>query len=240
MSFVAAAVGGAGLLSAGASIYASNQASNAAGNAAALQQQQMAQNQKNVQPFITGGQGANNLLQSFYGIGGNPALGQGAMTAFQQSPDYQFALQGGTAALDNSAAAKGGMIGGNQMLAQTQYGQGLATTNLQNYLKQLTTMSGQGVSAATGIASPNTTGANNAGNYLMQGATAQGAGGLGISNAYNSTLNNYLGAYNSMNQSSYGGNVFSNPSYGGGNAFTDEFGGSSSNPIPGLTSADYG
>jgi hypothetical protein len=55
MSFLAAAVGGAGLLSAGASIYASNKASSADQQAAALQQQQMAQNQSNMQPFITGG-----------------------------------------------------------------------------------------------------------------------------------------------------------------------------------------
>jgi len=31
-----------------------------------------------------------------------------------------------------------------------------------------------------------------------------------------------------------------NPSYGGGNMFTDEYGGSSSNPLPGLSADDYG
>lgn len=194
------------MLSAGASIYGSNASSNAASQAAALQKQQMAQNQSNMQPFITGGQGANNLLQSFYGLNGtDPALGQSSLAAFQQSPDYQFALNGGTAALDNSAASKGGMIGGNQMLAQTQYGQGLATQNLQNYLGRLSTMSGQGVSAASGIASPNTSGANYAGQDMMGGATAQAAGANGISGAYNSTLNNYMTNYKSMNQSSYAG-----------------------------------
>jgi hypothetical protein len=206
VSFVAVAVGGSGLLSTGASIYASNKASDADNQAAALQKQQMAQNQSNMQPFITGGQGANNLLQSFYGLNGtSPALGQSALNAFTQSPNYQFALGQGTAALDNSAASKGGMVSGNQMLAQTQYGQGLATQNLQNYLGQLNTMSGQGISAASGIAAPNTTGAAYAGNATMGAGTAQGAGALGIAGAGNQALTNYLANYKQMSNSSYAG-----------------------------------
>jgi hypothetical protein len=96
------------------------------------------------------------------------------------------------------------MISGNQIQAQTQYGQGLATQNLQNYLGQLNTMSGQGVSAASGIAQPNTTGANNAGNDIMGAGTAQGAGALGIAGAGNQTLTNYLANYKQMSGTSYG------------------------------------
>lgn len=219
MSFVAVAIGGAGILSAGASIYAANKQSSAADAAAALQQQQMATNSKNAQPFITGGQGASNLLQSFYGIGGDPALGQSALTAFQKSPDYQFALKGGTEALDNSAAAKGGVLGGNQILAQTQYGQGLATQNLQNYLKQLSLMSGQGIQAAGNVAGVNTVAANNAGNDLMGAGTAQAAGALGAAGAGNSMLGNFLTQYNLMNKSSYGGG-FPSTTGGGGTGFS--------------------
>src|SRR5450631_2876055 len=131
MSFVAVAIGGAGLLGAGASIYgankaadvqtnAANQAAATSGNALALQKQVLAGQQQNfgdmktnLNPFIQNGAGANNLLGSFYGTNGSdPALGQNALQAFQNSPDYQFALKGGSAALDNSAAAKGGVLGG--------------------------------------------------------------------------------------------------------------------------------
>lgn len=218
MSFVAVAIGGAGILSAGASIYAANKQSNAADQAAALQQQQMATNSKNAQPWITGGQGASNLLQSFYGIGGQP-LNQTALDAFYKSPDYQFALKGGSDALDNSAAAKGGVLGGNQILAQTQYGQGLASQNLQNYLKQLTTMSGQGIQAAGNVAGVNTVAANNAGNDLMGAGTAQAAGALGVAGAGNSMLGNFLTQYNLMNKSSYGGGG-SSFGAGGGTGFS--------------------
>jgi hypothetical protein len=202
-----------------ASIYASNKQSDAANQAAELQRQQMAQNQSNMQPFITGGQGASNLLQSFYGLGGNPALGQGALDKFYQSPDYQFALKGGAEALNNSLAAKGGALGGNAIKAQTDYSSGLATQNLGNYLQRLGGMAGQGVSAASGIASPNTTGAAYAGNAMMGAGTAQAAGALGVSGAFTQGTSNYLTNYKNMNQSSYadggGGTGFSLTGTGG-------------------------
>lgn len=212
------AILGAGLAGAGASIYGANQASNAQQNAAQqaaqLQREQMAQNQTNAQPFITGGQGASNLLQSFYGLGGDQALGQNALARFQQSPDYQFALQGGTQALDNSAAARGGVLGGNQIRAQTEYGQGLATQNLGNYLTRLSGMAGQGIQAAGTVSGANTTGANNVGNSLMAGGTAQAAGINGMVGGLNTGLNT-LSLYNQMGQSSYRPSSGFLPSTGG-------------------------
>jgi hypothetical protein len=237
MAFVGAAIGIGGLgalAGAGASIWGANKAaqvqSDAANQAAALQRQQMAQNQSNMQPFISGGQGASNLLQSFYGMGTDPALGQGALARFQQSPDYQFALKGGSDALDNSAASRGGLLGGNQIRAQTEYGQGLASQNLQGYLSRLSGMSGQGIQAAGGIANSNAYGANAAGNSLMAGGTAQASGYLGDVRAINGTggpngggllnnlsLNSPLSLFNQMNKSSYptGGSGFSLGGTGG-------------------------
>jgi len=216
MSFVAVAIGGAGLLSAGASIYGSRKQSDAANRAAEIQQQQMATNSANAQPFITGGQGANNLLQAFYGIGGDPALGQSALARFQQSPDYQFALKGGSDALDNSAAAKGGVLSGNQIRAQTEYGQGLASQNLQNYLKQLNAMSGQGIQAAGNVAGVNTVGANYAGQDIMGAGTADAAGANGLAKSLNSTIGNYL----TMSRSSYGGGFGGGLGSSGGTGFS--------------------
>src|ERR1035437_1660218 len=163
MAFLGAAIGIGGLgalAGAGASIWGANKVADtqkAAADQAAAQQQQGLQFQKdvygnqqanyntasgNLSPYIQSGQGANNLLSSFYGTNGtDPALGQNALARFQQSPDYQFALKGGSDALDNSAASKGGLMGGNQIRAQTEYGQGMATQNLGNYLGRLSTVS---------------------------------------------------------------------------------------------------
>ncbi len=234
MSFVAVAIGGAGLLGAGASIYGANKAagvqSDAANKAAALQQQAMDYQKGNydkaagnLNPFIQTGQGANNLLGSFYGINGSdPALGQNALAAFQKSPDYQFALKGGSDALDNSAAAKGGMIGGNQMRAQTEYGQGLATQNLQNYLKQLNSMSGQGIQAGGYLGSIGSsvggqvgTSALNIGNSGMAAGTAQASGILGDVKGFNSGVSSLTPLVQQLSKSSYGGGGFSNSTTGG-------------------------
>lgn len=229
MAFVAAAIGGAGLLAAGASIYAANKnsqtQSDAANKAAALQGQAMDYQKgnyntasDNLNPFIKSGQGANNLLSSFYGTNGtDPALGQGALAAFQKSPDYQFALKGGSDALDNSAASKGGLMGGNQIRAQTEYGQGLATQNLQNYLGRLQSMSTQGSGAGyqlgaigTGVGNSVGTASTAMGNNIMAAGTAQAAGVNGMVSGLNSGINQ-LSLYNQMNKSSYGG--------GGGSSF---------------------
>lgn len=221
MAFVAAATLGAGLLGAGASIYGANKAagvqSDAANKAAALQQQAMDYQKQNyntasgnLSPFIQSGQGANGLLSSFYGLGGDKALGQGALDQFYNSPDYQFALKGGSQALDNSAAAKGGMIGGNQMRAQTEYGAGLATQNLQGYLQNLQKMSGQGIQAGgylgqigTGVGTQVGTSAKTMGDDIMGAGTAEASGIKGMVGGVNSGLNS-LSLYSQLGKSSYG------------------------------------
>lgn len=228
MAFVAAAIGGAGLLSAGASIYTANKnaqiQSSAAQQAAALQQQQMAQNQGNMQPFISNGQGASNVLGSAMGVNGNPALGQSSLQAFMNSPDYLFALKGGSDALDNSAASKGGLLGGNQIKAQTEYGQGLATQNLQNYFAKLSGMAGQGIQAGGAISGANTVGANNVGNSLMASGTAQAAGNNGMMAGLNNGIGQ-LSLYNQLNKSSYNGSSPLNLSAGSGSGSGFNLGG---------------
>lgn len=221
MAFVAAATLGAGVLGAGASIWGANKASEAqknaadkaaAANAAALdfQKQNYGHASDNLDPFIKTGQGATGLLGSFYGLGGgDPAVGQNALERFRQSPDYQFALKGGGEALDNSLAAKGGALGGNAIRAQTEFGQGLATQNLQSYLSRLSGMAGQGVQAGgylgsigTGAGSTVGTTSNNMGNNFMAGGTADASGIVGGVKGFQSGLNT-LQQYNQMTNSSY-------------------------------------
>lgn len=220
MAFVAAATVGAGLLGAGASIYGANKASEAqknaadkaaAANAAALdfQKQNYGAASDNLNPFIKTGQGATGLLGSFYGFGGDPAIGKNALESFYNSPDYQFALKGGSEALNNSLAAKGGALGGNAIRAQTEFSSGLATQNLQNYLARLSGMAGQGIQAGgvlgqigTGTGSTVGTTSNNMGNNFMDGGTADASGILGGVKGFQGGLNS-LQQYNAMTNSSY-------------------------------------
>lgn len=213
----------AGALGAGASMYGANSAaksqSGAAAQAAAAQQQAM-QYQKenydrasgNLSPFINTGTGANSLLASMYGLNGDQALGQNALARFAQSPDYKFAFDQGQMGLENSAAAKGGLLGGNQIRAQTEYGQGMATQNLGNYLQRLAGLSTQGQTAAyqlgaigSGTGTQVGASANNLGNAYMAQGTADASGTLGMVKGFNSGLNS-LSLYSQMGKSSYAAN----------------------------------
>lgn len=215
------AILGAGILGAGASMYGASKAADAqqaaAAQAAAAQQQALQFQRENydkasgnLSPFIQTGQGANNLLASFYGLNGSdPALGQNALAAFAKSPDYQFALKEGIGALDNSAAAKGGLLSGNQLRAVTEYGSGLATQNLGNYLSRISGLSDQGIRAGgilgqigSGTGANINTASNNLGNAYMAGGTAEASGILGMTKGFDSGLNS-LSLYNQMSQSAY-------------------------------------
>lgn len=217
------AILGAGALGAGASMWGANKAADAqkeaADKAAAIQQQAMEYQKQNYEkasgnlsPFINNGIGASNTLASAYGLNGAPPLSDSTLQGFYNSPDYKFALKGGSEALDNSAAAKGGALGGNQIRAQTEYGQGLATQNLQNYFSKLSGMAGQGIQAggylgSIGASTGTQVGAsaNNIGNSTMAGGTAEAAGILGGVKGFQSGLNS-LSLFNQMSKSSYGGN----------------------------------
>ena len=75
------------------------QAQTSANNAAiGEQQREFDQTQQNLAPYLGAGSNALNLQQQY--LSGNTS-------GFDQSPDYQFAVQQGTKALDAGAASKG-------------------------------------------------------------------------------------------------------------------------------------
>jgi hypothetical protein len=55
-----------------------------------------------------------------------------SMDQFQQDPGYAFRLREGLKALDRSAAARGGLLSGNQLRGVTQFGQDLASQEYTN------------------------------------------------------------------------------------------------------------
>ena len=69
---------------------------------------------------------------------------------FFTSPDYQFRLQEGTRAIDQSAAARGGLFSGNTGKAVVGYGSNLAAGEYGNYVNRLLAMAGLGQTATGG------------------------------------------------------------------------------------------
>lgn len=209
------AILGAGLLGAGGSIFsglmgskaaksAANAQAQAAANALGFQRQVYDDTRANLSPFIDIGKGAFRSIGDLYGL--NPGNGNPNMGGFTESPDYQFRFGEGMRALENSAAARGGLLSGNFARSAQQFGQGLASGEFANYFDRLFRTSQLGASAASSAGGLGTTQAGNIGNTMMGLGQAQASGIVGGANALTGGINsaaNNLAFLAAMNRSSY-------------------------------------
>lgn len=253
MGFFGSIIGGLGSLFGG--LFGANASSQAAGQyQQALQQaQQFMQDQEkqglgNYQPYLQGGAQASGMLSQLLGT-----PGQGLLTPWdktfqapteaeaEQTPGYQFQLHQGEGAIQNSAAAQGGLLSGGTLAGLNQYAQGLASTNYQNTFNNAQTqyqdayqsflnnqnntyqrlmgMSGQGLQAAGGAGSLMTGMGGDIASLMGKQGQVQAAGTLGSAN---SILGMIPGLSGSLSQ------MFSGMNFGGG-------GGSTPTGIPGWT-----
>jgi hypothetical protein len=108
---------------------------------------------------------------------------------YQASPGYKWQLEQGTAAIDASAAARGGLMSGRTLQDLQAYGQGLADQDREAYLSRLGGLvdSGQGAAGSQATAGANY--AAGAGNALAGIGNAQSAGIIGRGNAYSGMIN---------------------------------------------------
>jgi hypothetical protein len=212
---IAAGVFGAGALGAGANIFGSLSASSkqqaAANQAIAYMQANLGNTAQNLQPFISGGQGAYNNLLSLTGNnpGGNPMTAPltapfasspfGQQAALAQTPGYQFTLGQGEKAVQNSASAQGLGKSGSALAGGINYAEGLAGTTYQqqfgNYLAQnqqiynmLGGLASSGQNAATQLGSIGAGISANTGQAAIGAGNAQAAGILGATSAGSNAL----------------------------------------------------
>jgi len=137
MSAITAAIIG-GVASLGSAAIASNAASKAADQQAEAAREAGAL----WQPYADAGITGQNKLMEYLGIGGDSdaeGYGQYATAEFTpdqflagQDPAYAFRMDEGLKALDQTAAARGGLLSGNALQAAQTYGQGLASQEYQN------------------------------------------------------------------------------------------------------------
>lgn len=213
----------------------------------------------NYSPYLSAGAGATGTLAEMLGTPGQGLLTPWtqtftAPTADQaaQTPGYQFQLQQGEGALQNSAAAKGGLLSGRTLADMNTYAQGLASTNYQNTFNNALTqyqsayntflnnqnntysrlmgLSGEGLQAAGGAGSLiSGIGGDIASLYGQKGAAAA-QGTIGSANALSSILPGIANSF--MNY----GLLSDMNSFGTTNTF-----GLPSNPgLPGNPSSYYG
>lgn len=96
----------------------------------------------------TAGVGASNALGNLLGLNGDAAQGNGFQN-YLNSAGYKFNLSEGQNAITSSNAAAGLLNSGSALKGLAKYGQGLASNYLQQYMAQLSGLSGQGLQAGS-------------------------------------------------------------------------------------------
>lgn len=196
--------------------------------------QQLAKSQGNLNPFLNTGTQATLTLADL-----TRTPGQGLLTPFTEqfkaptaaeaaaTPGYQFALQQGQEAIQNSAAARGNLLSSTALKGLDQYSQGLASqtygdvyqralgefqqrynifnTNQANQFNRLSSLAGAGQQAATTAGQLNTTAAGQVGNVLLgtsgQIGQALEAGGAARASGYVGAANAWNGAIGGITNS---------------------------------------
>jgi hypothetical protein len=182
--WVAAAIAGGAVLTAGATAYAGSQAASATKSAtnAAIGEENAALGQQAqlAAPYENLGTAAIGQYENLLGIGPNgqpasAASGAAEQKALAATPGYQFTLQQGTQNTLNAASASGIGVSGNTLEGIDQYTTGLADSTYQNAVGNAEGAVGLGQAAAAGQASNIGTAAGNiSSDIINQGNTLAG------------------------------------------------------------------
>jgi hypothetical protein len=128
------------------------------------------------------------------------------MEQFQTDPGYGFRLKEGLRALENSAAARGGLLSGNTMRGITRYGQGLASDEFSNAfnryqiernarLNPLQALAGVGQTSTNTLSNAAGQLGGSLSNLAVGAGNARASGYAGMANALASGLGQGLNYY---------------------------------------------
>ena len=223
---VPAAIIGSSLLGSSSARSAGAAQADAANRASDLQYQMFKEQSALQEPWRKAGETALNKL-----IPEATSYTPFGMDQFQADPGYGFRLKEGMRALEQSAAARGGLLSGNTGKALTRYGQDAASQEYQNAfnryqterasrLQPLQSLAGVGQTSANTLTNAAGTYGGNVGNLMTSGAAANAAGTVGGANALTSGLGTYLnysGSNNLLNalRGNRGGTAYPGGGYSG-------------------------
>lgn len=139
------------------------------------QRRQFDKVQELLKPYSQAGTAAIGQQQALLGMG-TPEAQQQAITALQNSPQFQALQQQGETAILQNAAATGGLRGGNVQSALAQFRPALLSSLIDQQYNRLGGLSTIGQNAAAGTGAAAQTMGTNVTNLLgQQGAAAAGA-----------------------------------------------------------------
>lgn len=206
MSFVTAALIGAGgaivggMISGSAAKSAAGTQAAAARDAADVQRQMFERQVELQEPWRKAGEQALNKLIPLTDY--TPF----SMAQFQADPGYGFRMSEGMKALERSAAARGGLLSGATLKGVQRFGQDLASQEYTNAfnryqaerqarLAPLQSLAGVGQTTAQQLGQAGQTMASNVGEALTSGAAARASGYVGQANALSGALGGAANAY---------------------------------------------
>lgn len=110
-------------------------------------------------------------------------------------PGYQFRLKEGQRNLENSAAARGGLMSGNFLKATTKYGQDYGSNEYANIANRYSALAGVGQSANSQLQQAGQNYANAYGANVTNAGNARASGYIGQANAISGGLNSAAMGY---------------------------------------------
>jgi hypothetical protein len=177
---------------ASAATQAGSMEAQAAQQAAQLQYQMYQQYLQQVAPWQQPGAAASTQLAGLAGLPGYQA--QDPTATLQATPGYQWGLGQGLAALQKYGAATGMGQSGAALKGATTYGTNYATQQAwQPYLQQLQSISGSGLTAATGAGQAGLDTGAAMGQDYMSAAQAQAQALMQAQNAQATGMGNLFG-----------------------------------------------
>jgi hypothetical protein len=184
MSFVGDVVGS--LIGARSAGKAANMQQQSAREANALQKYMFDQQRKDTEPYRKAGTSALTQIQALLK---NP-------NSVTKQPGYQFGIDQGTNALENSASARGMTYSGAQAKALQQFGNDYGTTKIDQTYNRLSNLAGLGQVGVNPMSGMNY--ANQVGGNMLGAGNAQAAAQIAKGSAYGNALNAGL-AYGDRN-----------------------------------------
>jgi hypothetical protein len=200
--WTAAAIVGGAVIGAGASNKAARAQERAAAESTAAQERMFNRQVELQEPFRQAG--VNALPELIAASRYQPF----DMEQFQQDPGYAFRMKEGLRALENTAAARGGLMSGNQMRGITRFGQELGSQEYGNAFNRYQAERAARLNPLQSLTGMGQTTAANIAGQAGQFGQAMGANIIGAGNA---RASGYMGAANALsNAVSQGLNYYQN------------------------------
>lgn len=206
MTWVAAAVVGSAAIGYLGATSAANTQADAANNATANTQAMFNTTQANLKPYMDGGNTSLSTLLDKIKSGQLGGQFTPADYLANKDPGYEFQLQQGQQALQNSQAAGDGALSGSALKGLINYNQGMASTGYQNAYNrwlssqnntygQLSGLASLGENAGANVGNAGVGYAGSMANTITGAGNASAAGIMGGTNAITGAVNNGMGYY---------------------------------------------